>query len=188
MLHSSDNILLIRKMSGQTQAEFSSRFTKVTLGMQKSYEGGKTPPSHLYIQELADIAGLTIDDVQMKKLTKDDIVLGGKVNKVNSAHFTAEQLFAMFMEVSKAQTAILAGIKEDMARKDTQAIMNSNLIRVLTGVQVLSGDHEKILKQLQDLLSAGQFEKKTPSPDVDKKRDRSNGDLKKPGKRGPSSS
>lgn len=68
-----DNIKLIRALTGQTQPVFIKNFTGISVDMQKSYESGKAKPDILYIQELADIAGVSERDLTSKKLKKEDI-------------------------------------------------------------------------------------------------------------------
>lgn len=74
MLHLKDNIKIIRALLGQTQLEFIKNFSgKITIDMQKSYESGKAKPDILYIQELADISGVSEKDLLSKNLKKTDI-------------------------------------------------------------------------------------------------------------------
>lgn len=70
MLHLSNNIKIIRKLSGLTQDEFRKKFTGTSLAMQKSYELGKARPDVLYMQELADISGIPVDQIMKGRITK----------------------------------------------------------------------------------------------------------------------
>jgi hypothetical protein len=157
LLHLSDNIKIIRALVDETQPIFAKRFTGVTTGMQKTYESGGTPPGPLYLQELSDIAGVTIDDLLNKALRKEDINLGQKAKKVNGqAHYTPDQLFAMFLHVTEAQTAILDKIKGDTGKvvATTENLWN--------GLQALAmrqgGDREILLNSLARLEGKGENE------------------------------
>jgi transcriptional regulator with XRE-family HTH domain len=75
MLHLPNNIKIIRSLSGKTQEEFRGYFTRVTLAMQKSYEGGKAEPDSLYLQELSELSGVPVNDLMNKEITKKDVKL-----------------------------------------------------------------------------------------------------------------
>lgn len=83
--------------------------------------------------------------------------------------------FALHIELMKQ-------IREEMARAGTQAIMDANLVRTLTGVEVLNQDSQKLLKMVKDLASMPKAHRVPLSPDDDKKEHQIGGDGKKPGK------
>lgn len=97
-------------------------------------------------------------------------------------HFSAEQIFALFLEVSKAQTAILNNIESKMARGDTQATMDANLKRTLAGVLTLSKDHEDAMKEIRDLFLQAKIPRKGPSRGGGKGRGQTDGRSEKTGK------
>jgi hypothetical protein len=68
---------------------------------------------------------------------------------LNAQHFSADQLFAMFMEVSGKQTGILESIQKGMARSEVQASMQSNLTRVLAGVERIAIRQDETLEEVQ---------------------------------------
>lgn len=74
------NIKLVRLLLDETQPVFIKRFVGVTTAMQKSYEGNKANPDPLYMERLADLAGVSISQLTTKKLKESDITL--KVKKV----------------------------------------------------------------------------------------------------------
>jgi transcriptional regulator with XRE-family HTH domain len=85
LLHLTDNLKLIRALLKQTQAEFIKNFTgKITVDMQKSYEGGKAKPDILYIQELAEMTGVSERELTSKKLSKSDFKAMRKVEKAEN--------------------------------------------------------------------------------------------------------
>lgn len=148
-MHLSNNIRIIRKLYQDTQAEFAKRFTGVTLGMQKSYETGGTTPSLLYLQELSELGGVTIDQLQKAQLSKSDIKLPGKDNKVNSSqYFTADQLFAMFLEVSSKQTSILQSIESKMAQENTLKEVAKDVTRVFGGLEALAAGQTPVMREI----------------------------------------
>lgn len=71
-MYLSHNIVIIRKLLGDTQAQFAERFIGVTVGMQKSYEKGTTP-SILYMSKLSKLSGVSVDELQVKKLDPDKV-------------------------------------------------------------------------------------------------------------------
>jgi transcriptional regulator with XRE-family HTH domain len=73
LLHTPNNIKIIRKLSGNTQVEFIALFTDVTESMQKSYEAGRATPSLLYLEELSEITAVSVKDLRNKELKKGDI-------------------------------------------------------------------------------------------------------------------
>ena len=98
--------------------------------------------------------------------------------------FTAEQLFAMFMEVSGKQTAILQSIENKMAREDTLADVKTNSIELLAGVRSLSRRQKDAIKQMQRDLAELKSQKDHPSEGSGKSLDQNGGGEKKSGKRG----
>lgn len=84
MLHLNYNIRLIRKLSGKKQDEFVLLFKGVSVPMQKSYESGKAKPDIVYMQRLADYAGVNQKDLMGKQLRIDDVKLKTKVEKVDA--------------------------------------------------------------------------------------------------------
>lgn len=101
-------------------------------------------------------------------------------------------------ETIAIQAKWLESIENNMARQDSQAIlsnkvdatdsrtstMESNLIRVLAGVEVLSQDQERTMKAIQDLSRQVGADKKTPSPGAGKKLDQTDGGVNRQGKKG----
>lgn len=67
-------------------------------------------------------------------------------------YFTADQIFAMFLEVSKAQTTILGRIENKMAQESTQAKMKEDVTLVLETLRTVAArqeaDEETILHSL----------------------------------------
>lgn len=72
-MHISDNIKIVRALLKESQDDFRKRFTDITLGKQKSYEQAAANPGFLYINEIAELAGVSEQDFRTKKLTKEDI-------------------------------------------------------------------------------------------------------------------
>lgn len=87
---------------------------------------------------------------------------------------TDRDLYAMFLTVSAAQTEILKDIKNGMARADALADIDTNLTRVLTGVEVLSRDQEVALKEIR-ALSEPKRVKKNPSRGAGKRSGQTDG-------------
>lgn len=67
--------------------------------------------------------------------------------------FSADQLFAMFMQVSNAQTAILGDIRSKMALESTQGRMETNLNRVFGGVETIGERQDHAIKKILADLS-----------------------------------
>lgn len=72
MSHLAHNIQKIRKIVGMTQPEFSSKM-KVTVAMQKSYEGGKATPDVLYFNKLERITGKSTSELMNVLLPIPDL-------------------------------------------------------------------------------------------------------------------
>lgn len=182
MLHLKHNIKLIRGLSGKKQEDFIKLFQGVTIAMQKSYEGGKAKPDIVYMQQLAEYSGVTQHELLNKELLIEDIEIQDQVEKAETGKkkLTDRDLYAMFLTVSAAQTQILESIKKDMARQDSQTIINETVNRIetsltetLTGVEFVSGRQlQKIIASLAELKA----QKKDPSPGVHKKSDESDED------------
>lgn len=100
---------------------------------------------------------------------------------VLSKNFTPDQLFAMFLEVTKAQTTILNNIESNMARENTLADVGTNLNFVVASVKKISKIQDSGLKDLQGRLSAVQASQTDLSRDVHSKLDQSDEDGKKQG-------
>jgi hypothetical protein len=100
MLHLPNNIKIIRSLSGKTQDEFRVYFTRVTLAMQKSYEGGKAEPDSLYLQELSELSGVSIKDLINKEITKKDVKIKVEnVENVNGDNPPDEKKSGFIMQV-----------------------------------------------------------------------------------------
>lgn len=67
------NIKIIRGISGLNQTSFA-QMMKVSLSMQKSYEGERANPDALYIQRLARMVRVKEDDLQRRRLQEKEIV------------------------------------------------------------------------------------------------------------------
>lgn len=80
------NVKIIRAMTRLSQSKFGAKF-KVTLAMQKSYEGGKAKPDDLYIQRLSSFTGVPENRLVNQKLREQDIVLneGGESKQARVA-------------------------------------------------------------------------------------------------------
>jgi hypothetical protein len=103
--------------------------------------------------------------------------------------FTADQLFQMFLEVSKAQTAILTSIESKMARETTQANMDRKINKLddrlneaLAGIETIVDLGDEILQKFPAAPSIEEPEKKRPLRDADKKLDESVAGVHKRGK------
>lgn len=95
---------------------------------------------------------------------------------------TDRDLYAMFLTVSATQTEILKDIRKNMARADALADVDTNLTRVLTGVEVLSRDQEIALKEIRALSAEQGNAKKNPSLGGGKKSGQIDGVGEKPRK------
>jgi len=98
-----------------------------------------------------------------------------------NGNFTPEQLFAMFLEVTKAQTTILNNIESNMAREKTLADVGTNLNFVVASVKKISKIQDSGLKDLQGRLSVVQKSQSDLSRDVHSKLDQNGEDDKKQG-------
>lgn len=102
-------------------------------------------------------------------------------------YFTADQLFAMFLEVSKAQTAILHDIKKEMAREGTQATIANKLDNVLSRldhqdqVEILGAMHRQTgFDEIKALLAGVRAQQTEPSLDESNRRGEIGEDGNKP--------
>ena len=72
MLHLANNIKYIRLLAGKTQTEFGE-----LIGCSKdsvyTYEKGKATPDELILSKISKIAGVTIEDLLHKDLSKREI-------------------------------------------------------------------------------------------------------------------
>lgn len=123
---------------------------------------------------------------QLQLIYGDKLIKSTPEEKEGSAQnkdgFSSEQLFAMFLEVSKAQTKILTSIESKMAQEKTQAMIadkikdiDANLIRTLTGVEVLSGDSEASLKMIREISAKLKEQKNVPSGGAGKRSGQTDG-------------
>lgn len=139
MLHLSDNIKLIRKLSGETQEEFARHFDGVSVAMQKSYEGGKAIPNYLYLKELSKIAGLPIDALQNQLITIEVLESIKKNKKVNGIE-----------QENTVQTPDTTTMEEDYRNKYERLLEKTNAEQsaFITG---MLGVLTKIDKNVQDV-------------------------------------
>lgn len=129
-----DNIKIIRRLTGQTQKEFIKNFTGVTVAMQKSYESGTAKPDILYLQEIAALAGLPMEDLQKKSLTKADVKVflqkGELVGKADPIQMeTYNSLVRTLENITRDKektTTILENLTED--KKNTTKIIERLLL------------------------------------------------------------
>lgn len=99
--------------------------------------------------------------------------------KANKEHAEGYRIQA---EAYKELLEIMRDMRKEMARADTQTIMDANLVRTLTGVEVLNQDSQKLLKMVKELTSKPKAHEDPLSQDGDKKAHQIGGDGKKPGK------
>lgn len=152
MLHLVDNIVLIRKLLGDNQEAFAKRFSNVSLGMQKSYERG-TEPSLLYLQELADLSGVSQNDLANKSLRKDDIAFSSKDKKgrkVDEDRSRADDYQQKYYEVLERERKAL---EEDKAF--FKEVFKSSLIAIREDVRAVmarqKGTGDVVLNSLERL-------------------------------------
>lgn len=72
MLQLAENIRLVRVSMKLTQEDFAEKFNS-TKGKIYTYEKGKANPDRLLVKEIAEFAGVTADDLQNKKLKRQDL-------------------------------------------------------------------------------------------------------------------
>lgn len=73
MLHIAENIRLIRDLTGLSQSDFAEKIgLEVNKDMIYSYESGKAKPKSVIIDKIAEIAEISKEDLQNKKLTVKD--------------------------------------------------------------------------------------------------------------------
>jgi phage repressor protein C with HTH and peptisase S24 domain len=89
MLHLTSNLRLIRLLSGKTQTEFGEMF-QATKAMVISYEKGKAVPDELYLTRVSKYAGVTVDQLKLKKLTEENIKVE-KEEKVSRGTFIEQR-------------------------------------------------------------------------------------------------
>jgi transcriptional regulator with XRE-family HTH domain len=75
-----DNIKLVRELSGFRQIDFAKKFG-INLSNLKTYENTDVKPKANVLADLADYAGITVDDLENKKLTHKDLKIKSKKNK-----------------------------------------------------------------------------------------------------------
>jgi transcriptional regulator with XRE-family HTH domain len=80
MLHLPRNIKLIRKVWGETQAQFGDRYG-ATVAMIKSYESGKASPDKLFLSRLAKDSDCSVEALDGLVLVEEDIMPVEKVEK-----------------------------------------------------------------------------------------------------------
>lgn len=69
-----DNIKLIRELSGVKQEDFA-KLIKTNLSNLKTYENTDTKAKAPVLAAIADIAGITVDELEKKKLTHKDVTI-----------------------------------------------------------------------------------------------------------------
>jgi transcriptional regulator with XRE-family HTH domain len=111
-------------------------------------------------------------------------------------HFTADQLFAMYMKsverqdkLLEAQVGILKSIESKMAQESTQAIVNKKvsalddkLNEALAGIDTIVDQADEILQKFRPLSSEAGIERRSPFQDVDNKQGENVRDVHKRGK------
>lgn len=92
MFHLPTNIKKIRNIYGKTQPEFATMLG-VTTAMQKSYEGRKAKPDVVYIEKLADLAGVTVKEVTGTELSVSKLAekVENKVEKEQPKSFVEQR-------------------------------------------------------------------------------------------------
>lgn len=153
MLHIKHNIKLIRSLTGLKQEAFIGFFPGVSVAMQKSYETGKAKPDTGYVDRLARIAGVTIEDVQNKQLAGAEIKL-----RVEKEEKNFEILYYEALERERK------ALEEDKAF--FKEMLRTSLGSILTTTQEMwarqKGTGEVVLESLERL------EKKPEGELVDK--------------------
>jgi predicted ribosome quality control (RQC) complex YloA/Tae2 family protein len=165
---------------GQEKISIGAGYKKTTLTERLSQGGG--------LDAVYDQLKLVYGEALKKSMVEE-------AKNTENKTFTPDQLFAMFLEVSRAQTAILDRIESKMAQETTQAKisekvnkiegkisqMDQDLTRTLTAAErivlVQDRDHAQVIEQLLQLQV-----NKDPSQGSDKGKHRSGANGGKQGK------
>jgi transcriptional regulator with XRE-family HTH domain len=121
MLHLSENIKLIRLLSGKTQPEFGKMFDS-TKAMIISYEQDRARPNSLFKKRISEYAGISIADLDNKKLRESDIHIAGKEEKVQ---------YGTLRERNKDKTIHYTGGTELLADMRKDIIWLESTVKVL---------------------------------------------------------
>lgn len=145
------------------------------------------PSDRIYKWEKGTKPNDAEDLLKIRAYLEGKLESGGKDNlesvpKNVTAEPSAMQILSVLAEAFKAQAEIMRNIEKNMARADTQATMDANLVRTLTGVEVLNQDSQKLLKLLSEAASTSKAHKAPLSRGDDKKVHQIGGDGKKLGK------
>lgn len=151
MLHLSDNLKKIRGLLGITQQQFADKF-KVTLAMQKSYEGGKAEPDLLYLTLISEFLGVVIKDLTSKNLSAS--FLKERVEKVTAIEIPANdqdfrELYYRQLEKNLKVEERLTSIEQSL----TQMITKGDGIALTE--QILEGQRELYRELVSSLSKSG---------------------------------
>jgi len=117
------NIKLIRELSGKKQEKFAE-LIKTNLSNLKTYENTNVRPKAIVLAAIADYAGITVEDLENKKLTHKDLKFGSvekdEVDKVeepavpyeNKNLSLTDQLIKAMIQVMERQNEILKENKD----------------------------------------------------------------------------
>lgn len=137
-----NNIKIIRKLHGTKQEIFAQEFTKVTRAMQQSYETGKAEPSGLYMQELARIAGLSVEELTSEILDSTRVKIVDNTENANQGSSSDSMNYPLHTLSDKRLKIVKPSEKTDQpdSLEDTVKI-RAETILVLT--KLLSNKFEK---------------------------------------------
>ena len=136
------NIKLIRELSGKKQSEFAE-LIKTNLSNLKTYENSDVRPKANVIAAISDLTGVTVDDLDNKKLTHKDICFKPvEVEKVEVDKKEDKEMNDLLCQLMKQQNKLME-MQNKLLEDQTVNIMktivdtNQNVARLKRGLQAI---------------------------------------------------
>jgi len=141
MLHFKGNTVQERFVSAVRQLKI--KFPGSTIANRTGYKKAtvseylkKKPPSEAFIRTFSEKFEVDFEAIWLG--TPEDATMGvAPKDQRDERFFTASQLFAMFLEVSGKQTAILENIETKMAQEQTQALIKKSVEKIEANLPAL---------------------------------------------------
>lgn len=154
MLQINKNIKLIRELSGLKQEDFA-KLIKVNLSNLKTYENSGVRPKAIVLAAIADVAGISTDDLENKALTHKDVNL--RVDK-----FDINNPLADTSKPLSGATPTLQDYIDDLKRSRDMfySLLSSSLGNLEKGQKTLIAYQKAWVQYEADRASGGDPDKK----------------------------
>ena len=157
MMQINRNIKLIRELSGKKQAEFAG-LIKIKLSNLKTYENTDVRPKANVLTAIAELAGVSLEDLDKKQLTPADIKFNWmKDEKDDKVDYTAEYIQLLKDQLKTTQERLRFQEHLDLLQtelKKNRALLTTVLEHV---AKLRSSSEKKPLKEIETQMGSSYF-------------------------------